>query len=309
MAADEYERLFRLKPNLKRRAEIYQYVRSYFQQHEFLEVDTPVRVPVVAPELFITPITSEGWFLSTSPELHMKRMLAAGYSRLYQFCHCFRKGERGHHHNPEFTMLEWYRSGGDYLQMVADTEQIVLTLAQKLKLGSPIKYQGQIIDLSVPWSRVTVREAFLKSAGWDPVANPDSLRFDTDLCDRVIPGFANDRPTVIMDYPAPMASLARLKPGEPRIAERAEIFIGGLEIANAYSELIDRREQEERFRLEITEIEAQHGREAELPRKFLDAMAAMPECGGIALGVDRLVMLFCDAGSIDEVMPFTVDTA
>jgi elongation factor P--(R)-beta-lysine ligase len=309
MAAGEYERLNRIKPNLISRAEIIRYTRNYFQQYDFLEVETPVRVPVVAPELFITPVTSGDWFLITSPELHMKRLMAAGYPKLFQFSHCFRKDERGRRHNPEFTMLEWYRSGGDYMQMVADTEQIVFTLAQKIYSDSSIQYQGFKIDLSVPWPRVTISDAFLKSAGWDPVADPDPLRFDTDLCDKVIPAFTGDRPTVIMDYPAPMASLARLKPGEAKVAERAEIFIGGLEIANAYSELIDSQEQENRFRIEIEQIEKEYGRKLDLPRQFLDAMDTLPECGGIALGVDRLVMLFCNAASIDDVMPFTVDTA
>lgn len=309
MAAGEHERLNRIKPNIISRAEIIRFTRNYFQQYDFLEVETPVRVPVVAPELFITPVTSGNWFLVTSPELHMKRLLAAGYPKLFQFSHCFRKDERGRRHNPEFTMLEWYRSGGDYMQMVADTEQIVFTLAQKIKTDSSIQYQGCKIDLSVPWPRVTIRDAFLMSAGWDPVADPDPLRFDTDLCDKVIPAFASDRPTVIMDYPVPMASLARLKPGEAKVAERAEIFIGGLEIANAYSELINRQEQENRFRIEIEQIEKEYGRKSELPRKFLDAMETLPECGGIALGVDRLIMLFCDTASIDDVMPFTVDTA
>jgi len=128
------------------------------------------------------------------------------------------------------------------------------------------------------------------------------------LCEKVIPAFKSDRPTVILDYPAPVASLARLKPGDSQVAERAEVFIGGLEIANAYSELIDPIEQEERFRLEIEHIEREHGRKMTLPDKFLEAMKSMPECGGIALGVDRLVMLLCDADSIDEVMPFTGDT-
>ena len=112
-----------------------------------------------------------------------------------------------------------------------------------------------------------------------------------------------------MDYPAPMASLARLKPRNSRVAERAEIFIGGLEIANAYSELIDPEEQARRFALEIKQIGKEQGRHMPLPLKFLDAMKYLPECGGIALGMDRLVMLFCDADSIDEVIPFTVDTA
>ena len=172
-----------------------------------------------------------------------------------------------------------------------------------------MKYQNREFDLSLPWERLTVRDAFLRYAGWDPAAGPDPLRFDTDLCEKVIPAFSKTHPTVIMDYPAPFASLARLKKANPQVAERAEIFFGELEIANGYSELIDPVEQEKRFKLEIEKIEKEQGRKALLPVEFLDAMKFMPECGGIALGVDRLVMLFCNAASIDEVMAFTVETA
>jgi elongation factor P--(R)-beta-lysine ligase len=309
MGIDEYQRLNNLKSNLERRAEMYYGIRDFFNILGFLEVETPVRVPVIAPELYITPVTSEDWYLNTSPELHMKRLLAAGYGKLFQICHCFRKDERGRWHNPEFTMLEWYRAGAGYLQMIEDTEELIISLAQQLGLGSRIKYQGKYIDLTKPWQRITVRNAFLQHAGWDPVIAPDLLRFDIDLCEKVIPSFVSDCPTVILDYPSPMASLARLKQGDSQVAERAEVFIGGLEIANAYSELIDPIEQKKRFRWEIELIEREHRRKMTLPVKFLEAMKSMPECGGIALGVDRLVMLLCDAGSIDEVIPFTEETA
>jgi len=132
-------------------------------------------------------------------------------------------------------------------------------------------------------------------------------RFDIDFVTKVIPAFPPDRPTVLTDFPAVSGSLARLKPGEPSVAERAEVFIGGLELTNAFSELTDRTEQAKRFREEIRQIRLQTGAKRTVPRKFLNSLARIPECGGIALGVDRLVMLFCDAASIDEVMPFTVD--
>ena len=303
---NDSERLARLKSNVKKRAEIYQTARNFFYEEGFLEVETPERVPVVAPEQFITPIQSEDWFLITSPELHMKRMLAAGYPKLVQFCRCFRRGERGRLHNPEFSMIEWYRAGGTYLDIISDTEKLVATLSGKFGDGKSLFYQGKTIDLTLPWPRITVQQAFLKYAGWDPVEINDSLRFDMDLCEKVIPAFSPLRPTVLMDYPAPLASLARLKP-DGTVGERAEVFIAGLEIANGFSELINRQEQERRFRDEIKQIEKDSGREAQLPEKFLDAMDQMPECAGMALGMDRLVMLFCDAASIDEVMAFTVD--
>ena len=145
MVEDEPERLARLKTNLRRRALIYEYIRAFFKEQDFLEVETPIRAPAIAPEQFIVPFQSEDWFLSTSPELHMKRLLAAGYERIFQFSHCFRKGERGRWHNPEFIMLEWYRAGADYNQIILDIEQLVAALAGKLGLRNKIEYQGQVI--------------------------------------------------------------------------------------------------------------------------------------------------------------------
>lgn len=308
MIDDERRRLIRLKPTLRRRALIYEFTRDFFREQGFLEVETPIRMPTIAPEIHITLFESEGWFLSTSPELHMKRMLAAGYERLFQISHCFRRGERGRWHNPEFTMLEWYRIGADYRQMIQDIEQLVVTLAGKLGFNTAVKYRGQDIDISLPWPRVAVRDAFLHAAGWDPVAEPDSLRFDTDLVTKVLPSFIPGRPTVLMEYPAAMASLARLKPDEPRVAERAEVFIGGLELANVYSELRDAQEQESRFQKAIEQISQEYGKQMAMPSKFLEAIVHLPDCGGAALGIDRLVMLLCDVDSIDEVIAFNVDT-
>ncbi|HUT66997.1 MAG TPA: EF-P lysine aminoacylase EpmA [Dehalococcoidales bacterium] len=309
MIEGEKRRLARLRPNLLRRALIYEHIRAFFKERDFLEVETPVRVPAVAPEPYITPFNCEGWFLSTSPELHMKRMLAAGYERLFQFSRCFRKGERGRWHNPEFTMLEWYRTGAGYNDIIQDIEQMVTALSLKLGFKNTIKYRGQDIDLSLPWPRITVRNAFLHSAGWDPVAEYAPLRFDTDFVTKVLPGFAPHRPTVLVDYPAPQASLARLKPDDAGVAERAEVFIGGLELANAYGELVDAREQERRFREAIEQIRRERQQQFAMPRSFIEAVSHLPECGGVALGIDRLVMLLCDADSIDDVMPFTADTA
>jgi lysyl-tRNA synthetase class 2 len=309
MIEDEHSRLARLRPNLQRRALICEFIRAFFKEQNFLEVETPVRVPTIAPEPYIASFKSEDWFLSTSPELHMKRLLAAGYERIFQFSHCFRSGERGRWHNPEFIMLEWYRKGADYRDIIHDIERLVLTLAAKLGLNNTIKYRGQDIDISLPWPRITVRDAFIDAAGWDPVNEHDSLKFDTEFVTKVLPSFKPDRPTVLIDYPAAMASLARLKPDNPGIAERAEVFIGGLELANAYSELIDAREQENRFREAIDQIQRERQEQYALPHKFLESIAHLPECGGVALGIDRLVMLLCDADSIDDVMTFTVDSA
>ena len=237
----------------------------------------------------------------------MKRLLAAGYSKIFQICHCFRKNERGQLHNPEFTMLEWYRVGADYMGIIEDTERLVCALAKKLNHRSTVRYQGNEIDLMPPWPRVTVRDAFLRSAGWDPFARLDEERFEVDLVEKVIPSFDAGRPTVLLDCPVAMASLAKLRPVNPPIAERAEVFIGGLELANAYSELTDVAEQERRFKQEIETSKREGKRSVVLPQRFLEALSRLPECGGIALGIDRLVMLFCDAASIDEVIAFPWD--
>lgn len=252
------------------------------------------------------PFTSEGWFLSTSPELQMKRLLAAGYAKIFQISHCFRQEERGRHHNPEFTMIEWYRSGAEYRQLIRDTEQLVGTLTEQLGTGKTLTFQGQKIDLSLPWPEVTVRDAYLQWAGWDPLKDFDSVKFDVDMVDKIIPRFDPARPTVILDYPRECASLARLKPVTPAVAERVEIFIGGLEIANGFSELNDPVEQEKRFKLDIANMQ-KAGKPAVLPLKFLEAVRYMPESAGIALGMDRLVMLLCDTNNIDDVMAFPSD--
>jgi elongation factor P--(R)-beta-lysine ligase len=193
--------------------------------------------------------------------------------------------------------------------MIQDMEQMVLYAAERLGMGHIIHYQGRDIDITPPWPRITVKDAYLEAAGWDPVQDYDPARFDVDFIARVLPSFYPYRPTVLLDYPAPAASLARLKPVDNRVAERVEVFIGGLELANAFSELTDAHEQAARFREATEEIKRERGKNMPLPEKFLESVARLPDCGGIALGMDRLVMLFCDAPNIDDVMAFTSDNA
>jgi lysyl-tRNA synthetase class 2 len=309
MAEDENKRLARLRPNLQRRAIILDFIRTFFKEQDFLEVETPTRVPAIAPEPYIVPFESGDWFLSTSPELHMKRMLAAGYEKLFQFSHCFRRGERGRWHNPEFTILEWYRAGADYHQIITDIELLITKLAKKLGFKNIIKYGGKEIDIRLPWPRTTVKNAFVKAAGWDPTLEDDARRFDIDFVEKVLPSFNPNRPTVLVDYPAALGSLARLKPGDASVAERAEVFIGGLELANAYSELADAAEQEKRFREAIEQIRKERNQKMAMPQRFMESLSYLPACGGVALGIDRLVMLLCDAPTIDDVMAFTADNA
>jgi elongation factor P--(R)-beta-lysine ligase len=306
MTLEESSRLSRIKTRLERRSLIVNGIRAFFFRQGFLEIETPLRVPAIAPEQFILPYTSEGWFLSTSPELQMKRLLSAGYEKIFQICHCFRKDERGQNHNPEFSMLEWYRAKANYENILQDTQQIVLYLAENFGSGPILEYQDKKIDLSLPWPRITIRDAYTSWAGWDPLTDFNGQRFDDDMALKIIPNFPTDRPVIILDYPVDCASLARLKPSDSRVAERAEVFIGGLEIANGFSELNNAAEQEKRFNHEIEQMQ-RSGTPAVLPGKFLAAIATMPECSGMALGVDRLVMLLCDTNSIDDVIAFPSD--
>jgi len=280
-------------------------IRRFFCERGYLEVETPALTANPIPEAFIEPIATERGFLLPSPELYMKPLLAAGYGDIFQICHAYRRGEKGAQHREEFTLLEYYRVGANYLRLAAETEALIVSLAEALSGSARFKYQGQMIDLSLPWPRLSVREAFLTACGWDPVATTDDPgRFDFELATRVAP-MRPDRPIILYDFPAKMASLALLKPGDAAVAERTEIFIGGLELANIFSELTDPVEQRQRFECEIESVREQ-GREAAMPEDFLGALANLPEAAGGALGVDRLAMLFCDATSIEDVTAFPV---
>lgn len=302
-------RLARLRRNLEVRALVLAAIRSFFRSQDFLEVETPARTPSPAPEAHIDAIPSHNWCLITSPELHMKRLLAAGYERIYQIARCFRGGEHGRLHNPEFTMLEWYRAHAGYLDILDDMERLVAQVAIETGRGLIIEYAGQQLNLTPPWERLSVADAFERLAGWRPGPDPDPDRFNIDLVEKVEPNIGRRRPTVLLDYPAAMASLARLKPGHPDVAERFEVYAGGLELANAFGELADATEQRRRFVEEAQRRQAAGRPVYPLPELFLAAMEHMPPAAGIALGVDRLVMLLCNASSIDEVLAFTQDTA
>ena len=291
--------------DLETRSRVLRSVREFFHQEGFTEVETPVRIPAPALEAHIdAPPSGKAW-LRTSPELHMKRLLAAGHSRIFQMGPCFREHECGTRHNPEFTLLEWYRTQADYLHILRDTERLLQFVFTALGHPTGFTFQGQTITLTPPWQRITIRDAFRKWAGWDPAAAWDADRFDADLLERVEPALPRDRPCVLMDYPTPAAALARLKPGDTNVAERWEVYIGGYELANAYSELCDPPQQRARFAA-AAETRRQHGRPVyPLDEPFLRALEqGLPPCGGIALGIDRLVMLACDKTDITTIRPF-----
>jgi lysyl-tRNA synthetase class 2 len=289
------------------RAQVLQATRRFFMNNDYIEIETPIRIPAPAPEAHIDAVASGDWFLQTSPELCMKRLLAAGFPRIFQICKCFRHGERGRLHLPEMTMLEWYRIDSNYEDIMDECEALIAAVARKIGSEDILTYQGKEIELTRPWPRISVSDAF-KKFGPIPVEKAlEQDRFDDIMVTEIEPNLGHIQPVFLYDYPASRGALARLKPEDSRYAERFELYIGGLEICNAFSELADPVEQRERF-----EREQNHRRESgktvyAMPDKFLRALEDLPEAGGNALGMDRLVMLFADAKQIDEVVAFTPD--
>lgn len=290
---------------LEKRARLYDAIRRFFRERDFLEVETPVRLPVNAPETHIDAIPAGTGWLRTSPELAMKRLLAAGHEKLVQLAPCFREGEVGRWHHPEFMLLEWYRANAGYIDILADTKVLLATLALELRGTTDITWQGAPLSLAQElWEKRTVSEAFIEHAGWNPALQFDPDRFDLDLVTLVEPALATDHPVILIDYPAPLAALARRKPDDPARAERWELYLGGVEIANAYSELTDPTEQRTRFE-EANALRQKRGAQPyPLDESFIAALEHMSASGGIALGVDRLLMILVDADSLDGVLPF-----
>lgn len=287
------------------RAKTIQVVRQFFIEQGYLEVETPVRLPNIVPEIHIEPYRSDGWFLQASPELCMKRLLAAGIPKIFQICKCFRKNERGARHLPEMTLLEWYRAGIDYFSLMDECERMIRFVAGGIGAGSTLDWGGKTISLAGPWERLTLHEAFQRysSVSLDAAIATDS--FEEVLVEQVEPNLGQAAPVFIYDYPAKLGSLARLKKSDPALAERFELYIGGIELANGFSELTKAQEQRLRFENErrlIQDCGRDHG---PMPEKFLTDLGNMPEAAGIALGLDRLVMLFTGSESIDEVVAFT----
>jgi lysyl-tRNA synthetase class 2 len=301
---DESWRLARKQGALRRRAMMVRAIRRFFDERDYLEVETPVRIPAPAPEAHIDAAPSGDWFLQTSPELCMKRLVAAGYPGIYQISKCFRAAERGRLHLPEFTMLEWYCRGGDCRTLMQECEALVLSVAQALDTGDALTYEGMTIALTPPWERLSVTDAFARYAS---LSLRDALaqdRFDEIMACEIEPRFADGRPVFLYDYPAAHGALARTKAADPSLVERFELYIGGLELANAFSELTDEKEQRSRFEQALRVRHAAGKAAYPMPEPFLRSLQDLPETAGIALGVDRLAMLFADAASIDEVVPF-----
>jgi lysyl-tRNA synthetase class 2 len=316
---------------LEVRARALQELRRWFEAERFLEIEAPLLVPSPGLELHLDAFAVEGGgYLITSPEYQMKRLLAAGLPRIYALCRCFRRGEAGRHHNPEFTMVEWYRAPGSWREIASDVERLVASVVGQFHPDlSRFAYQGQPIDLTPPWEWLTVREAMSRWAGValdgdEPIDElvrkgraaghriPDGYSWDDAFfaifLDAVEPRLGRGRPTILHDWPAPLAALARRSPEDPRVVERFEAYAGGLELCNGFGELIDAVEQ--RARLEADQAERRRRGKPVYPidERLIGALAeGLPPSAGVALGVDRLVMLAADAASLREVSAFVLD--
>ena len=328
----------RRRPYLHARAAMLRAIRDHFAAADFLEVETPALQisPGLEPHLkaFVTELEAPdgtlSWlYLHTSPEFAMKKLLVAGEPRIFQLARAYRNGERSDTHHPEFTMLEWYRAGADYTALMDDCEQLLrATLAASG--NSMLRWQNRTSDPSLPWQRLTVADAFRTHAGidlpWTIPADrgPDVIRLRgeakragirttggdswDDVFFRIFltliePQLGTPVPTILYDYPIHMAALARPKPGNDQLAERFELYVSGLEIANAFSELTDATAQRRRFMDDLDLKRQLYGTAYPIDEDFLEALAyPLPESAGIALGVDRLVMLATGASKISDVL-------
>lgn len=302
---------------LEQRAQVIKAVRAFFDDQGFVEVETPVLQTMPGADTHIHGFRVEnGQYLQNSPEFSMKKLLVAGMPRIYQICKVFRREERTKRHNPEFTMIEWYRAGADYTAIMEDCVALLQACADEYR------YNGQVCDPHKEWIRISVADAFEQYAGiglaavlkdteafkavagvrvtdedgWDDV-------FHAVMAEKIEPYLGAEVPCILYDYPADMAALSRKKPEDPRWAERFELYVCGVELANAFSELTDAKEQRARFEAEMALKEELYGERYPLDEDFLAALEhGMPESAGIALGIDRLVMLALGAEDIRDVI-------
>lgn len=328
-----------LRANLERRGEIFRLVRQFFVSRGFIEAETPIVVAVSGMEPHLAPFettlvanggASSPAYLITSPEYSLKKLLAAGFPKLFELARVFRNGEPYDAlHNPEFTMLEWYRANADYLAIMDDCEELIVTLSRAVRGGETFSFGENYIDLARPWERLTVRDAFLRETGIDLNNIPDQsalLRvartrgydvpvqesfeeiFHRIFLTEVEPRLGRRKPTILYDYPIELAALARTKRDAPRYAERFELYIAGVELANAFGELTDPAEQRRRFE-EEHRLRIALGRPAlPIDEDLLAALPNIPPSGGIALGVDRLIMLLLGVKRIEDVLWFPAAT-
>ncbi|MCK5836448.1 MAG: EF-P lysine aminoacylase GenX [Desulfobacula sp.] len=290
--------------NLETRSLVIHFIRDFFISNGYLEVETPIRCPSIIPEAHIDPVMSENLYLQASPELCMKRLLALNLKKIFQICKCFRKNERSPRHLPELTLLEWYAKDETYLDLMDQCQRLFQHIASGLGLGSSLIYQGVSIDFKIPFTRLTVAEAFDRYSSKSSVQALEDGSFDEIMGFEIEPVLGLTQPCILYDYPAPLAALAKLKPGNKSLAQRFELYVAGIELANGFTELTDPVQQRQRFIEENKTRTNRSQADLPLPEKFLTDLETMPGAAGIALGIDRLVMLFCNASLIDQVVAF-----
>ncbi len=293
------------RDNLILRSQLLKLVRDFFYLNDFTEVCTPIIVKTPALEDHIDAVRCNNHYLRTSPELHMKRLLSADCKRIFQIGSCFRNGEKGRLHNPEFSMLEWYVAGFNYMDILNQTKELVRYVCSNLLNNQKFTYGEQTINVGEEWEQLTVENAFTTFTDKTVGEAMKNNQFEELLTDEIEPEFSPDRATVLIDFPIELGALARASKSNSKLAERWELYIGGLEIANAYSELIDHEEQLRRF-INTAELRKKNNREVyPIDEDFIRALKyGLPECAGCALGVDRFLMILSNRASIDEVISF-----
>jgi lysyl-tRNA synthetase class 2 len=321
--------VFRMRHDLTRA------IRSFFDSLGYWEVDAPMLTPYPTLDANILSVRADvvsetgkphRLFLHTSPEYSMKKLLAAGAGKIYFLGKVFRDGECTPLHNPEFTLLEWYRTNATYADIMDETESMLHEVAVRLLKTDRIPFGSKIIDFTPPWPRVTVGQLFEEKTGLplDPEMDLQALQciaqrvgvpFGAEedwetvfLCifmEKMEPGLGDSKPVFLTDYPLRLGLNAKSKPDNPDWTERAELYIGGLEIANGYTELTDPEEQKKRFIFDQGRKKRETGLEYPVDSELIEAMkSGLPPCAGIALGLDRLLMLLADRRTIQDVLLF-----
>ncbi|MDQ0345872.1 EF-P lysine aminoacylase EpmA [Ancylobacter vacuolatus] len=324
------------RPFLLARQKIQAALRAAFIERDFIEVETPILQVSPGNETHLKAFSTElerpdgsraPLYLHTSPEFTAKKLLAAGEQRLFTFARVFRNGERTPLHHPEFTMLEWYRAHEGYEALMDDCAALMAVAARMV--GAPVfQFDGLSCDVTLAPERLTVTQAFSRFAGIDLMATVGAGGNDRDalwqaaraaairvapddtwadvftrvMVEKIEPHLGIGRPTILCDYPTSEAALARPKPSDPRVAERFELYVCAVELANGFGELTDPAEQRRRFDTWMDEKERLYGERYPVDEDFLAALAQMPEASGIALGFDRLVMLAAGARRIEDVL-------
>ena len=280
---------------LKTRAKIASAIRSFFENQNFVEIETPVKTPAPLPEQNVDAIKCGDVFLATSPEPYMKRLIAGGFDKIFQITKCFRNGETGDKHNVEFSMLEWYRKDADYLNLIDDAKNLLNFICHKIG-HHKIFSDWEIISLDNAWEKFT-------NTHLDDI--PDGFEFDKSMVEKIEPGLNYNVPVVITDFPACFSPMCKQKIDNPYRAERLEIYFKGIELGNGCTEQIDKNIQIKRLREEQL-ARKQMGKDVyPWPNEFVDSLDNMPPAAGMALGIDRLIMILCGADKIEDVIAFT----